>query len=236
MTTTSFLSLDAGPENVRMVMAETLAEIDLTDHNKLSLFKYGALEPLLRFLSNDDLEVKKVAVKALQNLSNVPENGLQMIREGAVGPLFEILYRHSLSSPSLREHVAAIIMNLAIATTCQEADHEQISLLESEEDIFKLFCLISLTGPEIQKTILRTFLAMCQSPSGVEIRAKLRQVCNPMSTFSIKEKNSDLIISMALLDNAMSFCIPRFSFLILEQMIKNNFCMGLGLEDFGRIM
>jgi hypothetical protein len=57
-----------------------------------------------------------------------------------------------------------------------------------------------------------------------------------MSTFSIKEKNSDLIISMALLDNAMSFCIPRFSFLILEQMIKNNFCMGLGLEDFGRIM
>ncbi|KAJ6418857.1 hypothetical protein OIU84_002101 [Salix udensis] len=167
--------LSSGPENVRMAMAATLAEIDLTDHSKLSLFKYGALEPLLRLLKNDDLEVKKVAVKSLQNLSNVPENGLQMIREGAVGPLFEILYRHSLSSPRLREQVAAIIMNLAIATTCQEANHEQISLLESEEDIFKFFCLISLTGPEIQKSILLTFLAMCQSPSGVEIRAELRQ-------------------------------------------------------------
>lgn len=190
--------LSSGPENVRMVMAETLAEIDLTDHNKLSLFKYGALEPLLRFLSNDDLEVKKVAVKALQNLSNVPENGLQMIREGAVGPLFEILYRHSLSSPCLREHVAAIIMNLAIATTCQEADHEQISLLESEEDIFKFFCLISLTGPEIQKSILRTFLAMCQSPSGVEIRAKLRQLSAVQVLVQLCEHDHSIVRANAM--------------------------------------
>ncbi|KAJ6764736.1 RING-TYPE E3 UBIQUITIN TRANSFERASE [Salix koriyanagi] len=120
--------LSSGPENVRLTMAATLAEIDLTDHKKV---------------------------------------------QG--GPLFEILYRHSLSSPRLREQVAAIIMNLAMATTCQEANPEQISLLESEEDIFKFFCLISLTGPEIQKSILLTFLAMCQSPSGVEIRAELRQ-------------------------------------------------------------
>jgi hypothetical protein len=79
--------------------------------------------------------VKKVAVKALQNLSNAPKNGLQMIRKGAVGTLFEILYRqNSLSSPHLREQAAFIIMNLAMATTAQEADCEQISLLESEED------------------------------------------------------------------------------------------------------
>ena len=51
-----------------MIMVETLAEIDLIDRNKLSLFTDGTLEPLLWFLANDDLEVKKVAVKALQNL------------------------------------------------------------------------------------------------------------------------------------------------------------------------
>lgn len=177
--------VNAGPENVRMIMAKTLSEIELTDPNKLSLFNNGALEPLLGLLSHDDLEVKKVAIKALQNLSTVPQNGLQMFRRGAVGPLFELLYRHSLSSPRLREQVAAIIMQLALATAAQADDHEQISLLESEEDIFKLFCLISLTGPETQKSILRTFIAMCQSPSGAEIRSKLRQVCIPMSTFSI---------------------------------------------------
>ncbi|KAA8540071.1 hypothetical protein F0562_026763 [Nyssa sinensis] len=168
--------LSSGPESVKIVMAKTLSEIELTDHNKLSLFKNGALRPLLQLLSHGDIETKKVAVKALQNLSSVPQNGLQMIREGATGPLFELLYCHSFSLPSLREQVAAIIMHLAISTTEQESDQMQISLLESEEDIFKLFSLISLTGPEVQRCILQTFNAMCQSPSGLQIRNALRQL------------------------------------------------------------
>ena len=171
------LWFDAGPDNVRLLMAKTLSEIELTDHHKLSLFKDGALGPLLQLLSHDDLEMKTVAVRALQNLSNLPQNGLQMIKEGALGPLFEILYRHSLSSSSLREQVAVVIMHLAKSTNTQEADHEQISLLESDEDIFKLFSLISLTGPDIQRNILQAFCAMCRSSSGPDIRAKLRQVC-----------------------------------------------------------
>lgn len=159
-----------------MIMAETLSEIELTDHNKLSIFEDGALSALLQLLSNGDLQMKKVAVKALLHLSSLPQNGLRMIREGAVGPLFELLYRHSLSSPTLLEQVAATIMHLAISTTLQEADQEQVFLLESEEDIFKLFSLVSLTGPDIQKSILITFHAMCQSASGFDIRMKLRQV------------------------------------------------------------
>ncbi|GLU21299.1 hypothetical protein SLE2022_374450 [Rubroshorea leprosula] len=168
--------LSSGPDNVRMIMADTLSEIKLTDHGKLSLFKDGALEPLLKLLSHDDLEMKGVAVKALQNLSSLPEYGLLMIREGALGPLFEILYRHSLSSPSMREQVAVIIMNLAISTNVQESDHEQVSLLESDEDVFKLFSLISLTGPDIQRCILQAFHAICQSSSGSNIRTMLRQL------------------------------------------------------------
>lgn len=159
-----------------MTVAATLSEIELTDNNKLSLFEDGALQPLLVLLSHSDMEMKKVAVKALYNLSSVPQNGLRMIREGAAGPLFELLYRHSLSSPSLRGEVAVIIMHLAISTTTLEADQMHVSLLESEEDIFKLFSLISLTGPDIQQIILRTFHAMCQSHSGLDIRTKLRQV------------------------------------------------------------
>lgn len=163
--------------NARKTMAATLSEIDLTDHNKLSLFRDGALEPLVELLTHGDMDMKKVAVKALYNLSSVPQIGLQMIKEGAAGPLFEFLYRHSLSSPSFRGEVAAIIMNLAISTINLEAEDEMhVSLLESEEDIFKLFSLISLTGPDIQQIILRTFHALCQSHSGLDIRTKLRQV------------------------------------------------------------
>lgn len=163
-------------------MAKTLSEIDLTDHHKLSLVKDGgALGPLLQLLSHEDLGMKTVAVKALQNLSSLPQNGLQMIKEGAVGPLFEILYCHSLSSPSLREQVAVVIMHLAKSTNSPAADDEKISLLESGEDIFKLFSLISFTGPNIQRNILEAFCAVCWSSSGSEIRAKLRQVCMHLS-------------------------------------------------------
>ncbi|KAL4594727.1 hypothetical protein ACB092_12G039900 [Castanea dentata] len=168
--------LSSGPENVRLIMAETFSEIELTDHYKLSMVKDGALRPLLQMLSHGELEMKKVAVKALLQLSDLPQNGLQMIKEGAVGPLFELLYRHSLSSPTLREQVAATIMHLAVSTTLQEADREKVLLLESQEDIFKLFSLISLTGPDIQRSILHTFQALCHSPNGSDIRMKLRQL------------------------------------------------------------
>ncbi|KAF8379970.1 hypothetical protein HHK36_027436 [Tetracentron sinense] len=167
--------LSSGTENVKIIMAKTLAEMELTDHIKSSLFENGVLGPLLHLVSHGDAEMKKVAVKALQNLSSLPRNGLQMIREGAVGLLLDLLYRHSSSSPSLREQVAATIMHLAISTTAQEADQTPLTLLESDEDIFRLFSLINLTGPDVQQSILMTFHAMCQSPSGRDIRTKLRQ-------------------------------------------------------------
>ncbi|EOY23638.1 hypothetical protein QUC31_008359 [Theobroma cacao] len=190
--------LSSGPDNVRLLMAKTLSEIELTDHHKLSLFKDGALGPLLQLLSHDNLQVKTVAVRALQNLLNLPQNGLQMIKEGALETLFEILYRHSLSSPSLREQVAAVIMHLAKSTNTEEADREQISLVKSDEDIFKLFSLISLTGPDIQRNILQAFCEMCQSSSGLDIRAKLRQLSAVQVLVQLCEVNNHLVRASAV--------------------------------------
>lgn len=158
------------------MMADRLGEIELTDHNKLCLFKDGALEPLLEMLRHSDTEVKAAAAKALQNLSGAAPNGLELIKHGAKDPLFDLLFCHSLSSSSsskLRERVAKTVMHLARSTTSSE---EPISLLESEEDIFKLFSLIPYSGPEMQETFLLTFLALCRSPSGSQIRNYLRQV------------------------------------------------------------
>lgn len=165
-----------GPIRTQMIMAETLADMELTDHNKLDLFRNGALKPLLQMLVHDAEEYKAVAVKALENLSSVAPNGLQIIREGATQPLFELLFCHTLSLPKLRERVAIIIMHLSISTTVQEASEDQILLLESEEDVFKLFSLISLSGPNMQQTLLCTFLEICKSPSGFNIRTTLRQI------------------------------------------------------------
>lgn len=167
--------LSTGPEDVKLTMATTLAEMELTDHNKESLFEGGVLGPLLHFVSHGDPHMKNVAAKALRNLSSLPKIGLQMIKEAAVRPLLDTLFSHSISSSSLREHAAGTIMHLAVSTMSQESSQIPISLLESDEDIQRLFSLINLTGPEIQQSIIQTFQALCQSPSAPIIKTKLSQ-------------------------------------------------------------
>ncbi|KAK7826974.1 u-box domain-containing protein 43 [Quercus suber] len=167
--------LSTGPEDVKLTMATTLAEMELTDHNKESLFEGGVLGPLLHFVSHGDTHMKNVAAKALRNLSSLPKIGLQMIKEAAVRPLLDTLFNHSTSSSSLREHAAGTIMHLAVSTMSQESSQIPVSLLESDEDILMLFSLINLTGPEIQQSIIQTFQALCQSPSAPIIKTKLSQ-------------------------------------------------------------
>lgn len=166
--------LSSGPEDVKCIMATTLAELELTDPNKSSLLEDGVLGSLLPLVTNGELPMKMVAIKALKNLSSLQKNGLRMIKEGAMRPLLELLFSHG-PVPSLREQAAATIMHLAISTMSQETEQPQVSLLESDDDIFKLFSLVHLTGPDIQKSILCTFFALCQSPSATNIKAKLRQ-------------------------------------------------------------
>ena len=176
MITSTWSFNAAGPEDVKCIMATTLAELELTDPNKSSLLEDGVLGSLLPLVSNGDLPMKTVAIKALKNLATLPKNGLRMIKEGAMPPLLDLLFHHSPAIPSLREQAAATIMHLAISTMSQESEQLQVSLLESDDDIFKLFSLINLTGPDIQKSILRTFFALCQSLSATNVKAKLRQV------------------------------------------------------------
>ncbi|XP_026402047.1 U-box domain-containing protein 44-like [Papaver somniferum] len=166
--------LSSGPENVKKLMARTLAEMELSDNGKSTLVEEGVLPPLYCLVSDADLEMKEVAVKALQHLSSVPRNGLQMIREGSARLLLDHLYRHS-SSPRLREQVGATIMNLAKSTEADQSGLTRLSFLESDEDIFRLFSLINLTGPTVQRSILQTFHSMCEPPNATDIRSKLRQ-------------------------------------------------------------
>ncbi|KAF9590384.1 hypothetical protein IFM89_034094, partial [Coptis chinensis] len=168
------LYVGVGLENVKL-LATTLAEVELIDHNKAALVEEGVLGMLLYLVSQGDTEMKKVALKALKNLSSLPTNGLQMIREGAVVSLLGILYRRSLSTPSLWEEAAATIMNLSLSTKVHEAGQTQVVLLEDDDDICKLFSLVNLAEPNVQKSILHAFKDMCQPPSAKDMRSKLRQ-------------------------------------------------------------
>ncbi|GAU13680.1 hypothetical protein TSUD_347840, partial [Trifolium subterraneum] len=73
--------LSTGPDDVKMIMVKMLAEMESTDHNKEILFDSGILAPLLHLVSHNDVQMKLVALKALQNLSSLKKNGLEMIRQ-----------------------------------------------------------------------------------------------------------------------------------------------------------
>ncbi|RDX58012.1 U-box domain-containing protein 43, partial [Mucuna pruriens] len=166
--------LSSGPNDVKMIMATNLAEMELTDHNRESLFDGGVLVPLLQMFSHNDLKVKLVAIKALRNLSSSKKNGQEMIRQGAARPLLNLLFNLNIQTSSLREDVAIIIMQLAASTISQDAQMP-ILLLESGDDVFHLFNLVSVTQPVLQQNIIQTFYALCQTPSASFIRTKLKE-------------------------------------------------------------
>ncbi|XP_060216942.1 U-box domain-containing protein 44-like [Lycium barbarum] len=160
----------ARSSDVKFRIAKTLGEMELTDHNKSSLFEEGVLDSLLSLLSHGEIEVKQAGVKALLNLSSLPKNGQEMIRKGVMRPLLDTLYRHT-SSQSLRELVAATITKLAFSASIEI----QVSLFDADEDIYELFSLVNVNGPAVQQNILQAFCAMCKSPSAASVKAKLVQ-------------------------------------------------------------
>lgn len=162
---------------MKMWMVTTLAEMELTDHNKSSLFENGALDSLLCLVSQGNSRMKETAAKALKNLSSLPKNSIQIIKNGSVNSLVNLLYNHT-SSPRLQDELAAIIMHLAMSTTTisQNCKKTPVSLFESDGDIDSLFSFIGYSRPLVQELLLRSFYAMCHSPLAITVKKKLRQV------------------------------------------------------------
>lgn len=153
-----------------------MAGMELTDRNKEAVVEGGALGPLLDLVSTGDLEARRAALSALRNLSTVLNNGLRMIRGGAARPLLDILFHGNIEHSSLNEIVATTVMNLAAAASAASRDsrHTPVAFLESDDDIRKLFDLVSLRGPDVQQSVLQTFHILSQSSS--TLKAKLIEV------------------------------------------------------------
>ncbi|XP_076950309.1 U-box domain-containing protein 44-like [Bidens hawaiensis] len=174
--------LSSGSEEVKMCMVTTLAEMELTDHNKSCLFESGALDSLLHFVSQGNPGLKEKAAKALNNLSSLPKNSIQMIKSGSVNLLVNHLYNHT-SSQCLQDELAVIIKHLAMSTMSQNRNEPPVSLFESDGDVDGLFSFIGCSRPLVQESLLGSFYAMCHSPIAVTVKTKLRQ--NPESIQSL---------------------------------------------------
>lgn len=174
-TKESLLTL-SGSEDVKMLMMRTLGEMELSAHSKSELVENGVLSLLLPLLSDENVGVKKEVINALQNLSTVPQNGLRMIREGVARRLLHLLKHISFASQSCCEAVVTTVMNLSIATKFQETDQVQVTLFETDDDVFRLISLIGVTTSGIQHKVLRAFQALCHSPEAAMVKRVLMEV------------------------------------------------------------
>ncbi|KAL0398031.1 UNVERIFIED_CONTAM: U-box domain-containing protein 44 [Sesamum calycinum] len=174
--------LSSDSDHVKMMMAKTLGEMELTDHNKSSLAESGVLDVLIVLVSHDDVEMKVVAIQALLNLASLKKNGQEMIKKGAVPPLLDILYQQT-SPQKLRELVAATIVHLALSTIPEGSHWTPVLMLESDDDISKLFSLINLTSPLYSKTFSKLSMPyttdlFCGECSAVQTLFQLCEVDN----------------------------------------------------------
>ncbi|KAL2233763.1 U-box domain-containing protein 43-like isoform X2 [Sesamum indicum] len=184
--------LSSDSDHVKMTMAKTLGEMELTDHNKSSLAESGVLDVLIVLVSHDDVEMKLVAIQALLNLASLKKNGQEMIKKGAVPPLLDILYQQT-SPERLRELVAATIVHLALSTIPEGSHWTPVLMLESDEDISELFSLINLTSSPLQQNILQAFHAMCLSPSANAVKSKLRECSAVQTLFQLCEVDNIIL-------------------------------------------
>ncbi|KAL0428700.1 UNVERIFIED_CONTAM: U-box domain-containing protein 44 [Sesamum radiatum] len=166
--------LSSDSDHVKMTMAKTLGEMELTDHNKSSLAESGVLDVLIVLVSHDDVEMKLVAIQALLNLASLKKNGQEMIKKGAVPPLLDILYQQT-APQRLRELVAATIVHLALSTIPEGSHWTPVLMLESDEDISQLFSLINMTSPTLQQKHSPSFSRHC---SAVQTLFQLCEVDN----------------------------------------------------------
>ncbi|XP_027335757.1 U-box domain-containing protein 43-like isoform X3 [Abrus precatorius] len=110
--------LSSGPDDVKMIMATNLAEMELTDHNKESLFDGGVLIPLLHMFSHNDLQCS-----AVPELVRLFENERLKLRASAV-KLFSCLVE-SCDEAIIRGNVDQNCINNLLQILKYSSDEEE---------------------------------------------------------------------------------------------------------------
>ena len=62
----------------------------MTYANKMKIVQEGALEPLVRLLSSDDIDILREVCACLSNLALGDENKLEVVKSGAVPALISL--------------------------------------------------------------------------------------------------------------------------------------------------
>lgn len=157
--------LEEGSDMSKVLMATAISRLKLTDQNKDSLGREGAIQPLVVMFNMGNLEAKLSALNALRNLSSSKENIQHVIKSGIVASLLQLLFSVTSVLMTLREPASAI---LAKVSQCE-------GMLVKQNIAQQMLSLLSLSSPVIQRHLLEALNNIVSHVSASKLRRKMKE-------------------------------------------------------------
>ncbi|XP_009382582.2 U-box domain-containing protein 44 [Musa acuminata AAA Group] len=157
--------LKEGSEMNKILMANAISRMKLTDQMKSTLGEEGSIEPLVKMFTMGKLESKLSALGALRNLSGLRENIHRLIKSGAVEPLLQLLFSVTSVLVTLREPASAILASIA-----------QSDLILIKKGVApQILSLLNHSSPAIQIHLLQALNSIASHPNAKRIRTKMKE-------------------------------------------------------------
>lgn len=155
----------AGSEMNKILMANAISRMKLTDQMKSTLGEEGSIEPLVKMFTMGKLESKLSALGALRNLSGLKENIHRLIKSHAVEPLLQLLFSVTSVLVTLREPASAILASIA-----------QSDLILIKKGVApQILSLLNHSSPAIQIHLLQALNSIASHPNAKRIRTKMKE-------------------------------------------------------------
>eukprot|EP00250_Pteridium_aquilinum_P024374 c28987_g1_i1 orf=192-3179(+) len=199
--------LSHGSDESRLRMASALADMELTELNKQNVGEGGAIAPLVGLIS-EKLEMKAVALKVLESLSDITNNKSYMAEAGAVPIVFQTLF--SARNPlNIRESAAVILEKLVVGDGrryLKDANGSAIDLSKTVQDLLVLqensSKLLS-----IRKHVLIFLLRLVTPPDAQEVRTMLKDARGVSTLLPLLVESSDSEIRDVVVE--LLFCLSN---------------------------
>ncbi|XP_042394043.1 U-box domain-containing protein 44-like isoform X1 [Zingiber officinale] len=156
---------EAGSEMNKILMANAISRMKLTDQIRSTLGEEGSIEPLVNMFTSGKLEAKLSALGALRNLSILEENIKRLIDSGAIEHLLQLLFSVTSVLVTLREPAAAILANIA------ESDR----ILTKKGMAPQMLSLLNHSSPAIQIHLFQALNRIASHSNAKRIRTKMRE-------------------------------------------------------------
>ncbi|XP_065868378.1 U-box domain-containing protein 44-like [Euphorbia lathyris] len=157
--------LKEGTDMSKILMATSIARMELTDLSRASLGEGGAVEPLVKMFKTGKLESKLSALNALHNLSKLTSNIQLLISAGIVVPLLQLLFSVTSVLMTLREPASAILARIA----------QSESILVNQDVAQQMLSLLNLSSPVIQFHLLQALNSIASHSKASRVRKKMKQ-------------------------------------------------------------